>query len=1024
MNFTKYHENLSKLHVGTMDRHAYFIPASTMELASKDRKYSDRFFSLNGEWAFKYFDTDRELPEGFFEEDFDIDSMDVLPVPSCWQMYGYDSHNYTNVRYAIPFDPPYVPAKNPCGIYIRDFDVVNDGMDMQLVFEGVDSCLYLWINGAFVGYSQVSHASSEFDISKYVKEGSNRICVLVYKWCDGTYLEDQDKLRMSGIFRDVYVLERPKKRIEDFFIRESFQKDYKKAGLEIEFKIKKVKNIKVYLLDDEGECVASGEVNPAAGDKDCTLALEVKSPKLWNAENPYLYTLYIETPDEVIARPLGLRDVCVKDRVIYVNGQKIKFKGVNRHDSSAFNGYAVTEDEMYQDITMIKAHNFNAIRTSHYPNSPLFIEMCDRVGLYVIGESDVEIHGVVMLYGGGYEKSYALLADDPKWKEPILDRIKANVMRDKNATSILIWSLGNEAGFGGNFENAAKWVREYDDSRLIHYEGAMWRGSIGADDENPILFEHSKYDRKDGKYDFSNLDMYSQMYPSLEHMADYSKNGDKPMLLCEYSHAMGNGPGCNEDYWKFIYDHEEMAGAFVWEWCDHSIYMGQTPEGKDKFFYGGDWNDKLNDGNFCMDGLVYPDRTPHTGLLEVSQVIRPIRLISVKNGVATLKNMLDFTDVSKKYDILVRVLKEGNVVFECNADVPKTKPHGNFKIDIPYEISDEDSILFVYVNSDEDAPEYMSECVGFDQYIIADAAPKASEIFKESSVALKKNDISVYEGDDEIVVEGKNFRYVFDRDTAAFTDLVNKNVSYILKPTETSVWRAPTDNDGAISNKWRDAGFDRTLIRVYETKATVKEDRVIIKAKYALNAIGLQNFLKVTAEYSINKDGDILVSLNGDRLSVAPFLPRFGIRLFLKKNMEQVSYYGYGPYESYVDKRRASWLDRFEDSVSELFENYVKPQENGSHYGCSDLMLFNKNGECIKVKGENFSFNASHYTVEELTKAKHNYELCESDYTVLHIDGAMAGIGSNSCGPELKEEYRTPDKLSLNVVLEFSHLGE
>ncbi len=1003
MKLPHYHEDLKKLHVGTREMRSYYIPASMAALSLGPRERSDRFTLLSGDWAFGWYENDRKLPAGFAAEDFDYSGLDEIPVPSCWQIYGYGNHNYTNVKFPIPFDPPYVPEDNECGLYIRDFELPDDGYDKHIVFEGVDSCFYLYINGAFVGYSQVSHSPSEFDITKFVRAGANRIAVLVYRWSDGTYLEDQDKLRMSGIFRDVYVLSRPKNRIEDFFIHESFNRGFTEAQIRVDIRTRGNARVRTTLFWGD---------TPAAQAEGNSPVLKIKNPKLWNAEEPNLYTIVFETADEVIAREIGLRRIEVKDRTVLLNGQKIKFRGVNRHDSSPFNGYAVTTDEMYTDITMMKAHNFNAIRTSHYPNSPLFLELADRLGMYVIDESDVEIHGTVEIYGGDYGKTYSLVADDPDYCEAICDRVMRNVERDKNVTSVLIWSMGNEAGYGGNFEKATHWTKARDPDRLVHYEGSIHAHRYDPSQfDGKQFFRQKSYDRPDGKFDLSAIDLYSNMYSPIEFMEDYVKNGDKPMVLCEYSHAMGNGPGCTEDYWKLIYAHDELCGAFVWEWCDHSVYMGKTPDGRDKFFYGGDWGDRYNDGNFCMDGLVYPDRRGHTGLDEVANVYRPVRLLSAKNGRFTFKNMLDFSDLRGRIGISYAVLRDGETLASGDLEVPHVKPHGSFALTLPVEIPQDrrTSVLFSYVNLNAEDSDFMPPLAGFDQYLVP-AAP-AGIAFPASS------DPEGRETEDAFIVSGPRFRYVFDRHTAGFAELVKNNVSYLAKPMETNVWRAPTDNDRNIRRQWERAGYDDVKVRVYASSLKIADGLAVITARYSLGATARQSFLEIRAKYEISACGDIRMTLSGDKLSLFPFLPRFGVRLFLKKDFEFVSYYGYGPNESYIDKRRASRLDRFTDTVSAMHEDYLMPQENGSHYGCEELTIQNGLGGALTVLGADFSFNASHYTQEELTEKRHNFELEESDYTVLCIDERQSGIGSNSCGPMLRPEYRLGDKLKLSAVL-------
>ena len=1010
MEFKHYHEDLKHLHVGTNKKRSYFIPASSRFTADMARDVSDRVYFLNGTWKFLYCENDTQLPVDFYNTDFDIETLSNIPVPSVWQNYGYGSHNYINHRFPIPYDPPYVPFDNACGLYIREFDIEDDKFDKHLVFEGVDSCMYVFINGTFVGYSQCSHNISEFDITKYVKKGKNRICVLVYRYCDGTYLEDQDKLRMSGIFRDVYILSRPKNRVEDFYITEEFSDDFKTSVMSVLISTKG--NVKPNVtLVDKNTTIASSTGND--------IQFTIKKPILWSAENPYLYTLYIETKDEVISKKIGFRKVEVKNQAILVNGQNIKIKGTNRHDSSPVNGYSVTFDEMYQDITMMKAHNMNGIRTSHYPNSPVFLELCDQIGMYVIDESDVEVHGPVDVYGGYEEELFSMIADDPTWSDAIFDRIESNVERDKNVTSVIIWSLGNEAGYGCCFERASKWIKDRDKTRLVHYESSLHAKQYDVSKLTPPpLCNYDYTKRKDNKYDFSSLDMYSRMYPTVDEMKEYLSYGDKPYILCEYCHAMGNGPGDLEEYWNLIYSNDIFAGGFIWEWCDHSVYMGTTPDGKSKYYYGGDWDEIINDGNFCMDGLVYPDRTPHTGLLEVKNVYRPVRLIKSKDNEYTFKNTLDFTNLDGVVELEYRILTDGKLIKKGTIPM-KAKPHGTMKIKLEDKLPTDprSSVLFIYRNIAKDKPSYMPSELGFDQYIIP---------VKDNALTLTSKKAPKFTEDKEFIsISGNNFKYVYSKRLCGFVSLVNDNISYLKEPMNINIWRAPTDNDNFIKNEWYKMHYNETTVRTRSIKSTVKDNLLIINTEVVLSAIAFVPILVLNIKYTINDKGDMNISMKADKDVRMPYLPRFGMRMILDKEFENVSYYGYGPNESYIDKRRASYLERFNDTVTNMHEDYVRPQENGSHYGCKELSLSTNNEGLLLVTGHDFSFNASHYTAEELTTKTHNYELVEKDATVLCLDDRQSGIGTNSCGPALFEEYRLDNDKNgkfpyeLNVNLSF-----
>ena len=1029
MKLKKNYENPRLLHEGTAHNRAYYIPYACVDSAlSLPREESDRFVSLDGEWLFGYYPTPNAIPEGVIAADFNPgeNEFSVLPVPSSWQMFGYDRHQYVNASFPIPYDPPFVPYENPCGVYVRDFDIPENFGEMKksIVFEGVDSCYYLWINGEYVGYSQVSHSTSEFDISAFVKEGSNRIAVVVLKYCDGTYLEDQDKERLSGIFRSVYILARPKSHVRDFTIKTRLFNGYKSACVEIAADFTGNVDATLELLDPDGKTVAKGEIST----KDVSSALAVTDARLWNAESPLLYTLVIDSGEEVIARRVGLREISRKGNVIYLNGSKVKFKGVNRHDTSPYNGSAVTVEEMLEDLRLMKEHNVNAIRTSHYPNSPLFMEMCDEFGFYVIGESDIESHGCNDLYNPLRENStYGLLADDPRFLEAFLDRTYKNVIRDKNNPCVVIWSLGNEMGYGGNLEKCAKWVKSYDDTRLLHYHGAMYCSAYDPNDVSvSVLIDHHGTPREKGVFDKSDFDFFSLMYGPIDFTESYLKGEyenersdryasvpedvrDLPLIHCEVAHAMGNGPGDLQEYYDLMYKYDNNCGNFIWEWCDHAIYMGKQTDGKDIYLYGGDFGDFPHDGNFCMDGLIYPDRTPHTGLFELKNVARPVQLTAfdIRKGEYTFTNMLDFTDVYDLCDIAYEVKQDGEILSSGVFRGLKIAPHASATVNLPAEVpfAPRTSVIFTYIQKNDAAMTDAGHVLGFDQAVVN--AP--ANILIKSYANSTAPEMDSFEN--EFVIKGENFRYVFNRNLGAFESLVHGNVSYLAAPVEYNIWRAPTDNDRRVRLEWQSAGYDRTIIKVYETGAVVENGRAVVKAKLSIGAKVVQRILTVNAVYTIEPDGTISASLEAEKTPIMPFLPRFGVRLTLPKRFENVEYFGYGPHESYIDKRRASYLDKFAANVKDMHEDYLKPQENGGHFGCEYVKLSDGATVIIAEGSQTLSFNASNYTQEELTKKPHNFELEESDHITLCLDARQSGIGSNSCGPRLMEKYQLNDNV-------------
>jgi len=995
MKVQNYYENPSVLHVGTMEPRAYYVPFSSAEKALKSqREDSDRLLMLNGQWKFAYFKSIAEVPECFYVEGADLSGFSNINVPGMWQTNGYDRHQYTNVRYPIPFDPPYVPVDNPCGAYSREFELPENfaGYRKYITFEGVDSCFYLWINGKFVGYSQVSHSPSEFDITEHVKEGKNTIAALVLKWCDGTYLEDQDKLRMSGIFRDVYILARPEKHLRDFFVKTDPDNDYKKATVTIDMEFYGGEIPVKCTVSDGSEIIAQVEAT------DTKAELVINNPKLWSAEKPYLYNLILETENEVIVRKIGIRKIEIKDAVFYLNGTAIKIKGVNRHDSDPVTGYVISREQMLKDLSLMKQHNINAIRTSHYPNSPLFLEYCDQYGFYVIDEADLETHGTASIYKGSYPKTLGMLSNDPAYEKAIVDRSQRLVIRDKNNPSVIIWSIGNESGYGRNIEKAGRWIKSYDNTRPVHYENTVpLEGTIP---------------------DYSMLDFRSRMYASVEEAERYVSraDSDKPFIQCEFSHAMGNGPGDLEDYFEIIYKYPKFVGGLVWEWCDHAVDMGKAENGKTKYAYGGDFGEFPHDGNFCVDGLVYPDRRPHVGLLEYKNVIRPFR-VSFENGRFKISNKLDFTALEEIADISYEITQDGEVVKKGIVNGISLKAHETkeFELSLPEMTSGEWHIRFIYTQKENGAFTQKGHILGFDQIKLKDA--EKNEEANETIVA--GGDISFEDSDRFITIKGSDFEYRFDKNTAQFDRLISKGITYTELPVAYNIWRAPTDNDRRVRNDWTAAGYDRIVTRAYENVVSKQKGKVIIRSILSVSAIYLQRILNIESEWKVYPDGKIKLLCKVRKTEVMPFLPRFGLRMFLPERFENVEYYGYGPYESYIDKRRASYKGKFKATVDELHEDYIRPQENGSHYDCRYVKLTDKDGNGILCTAESLSFNASYYTQEELTAKAHNYELEKSGYTVLCIDYMQSGMGSASCGPQLAEKYRLNGNFDFKVSIEF-----
>ncbi|MCH4209494.1 glycoside hydrolase family 2 TIM barrel-domain containing protein [Bifidobacterium sp.] len=1207
MFIPRYYEDPQTLHVGTEPNRAYYVPASQrMDTVGDHRTGSDRFAPLNGNWDFRYYRSVYELDEevgkaheqplpAFYDPGFVADRNNgyaTVPVPSIWQTQGFDHHQYTNLDYPFPLDPPYVPQDNPCGVYLRDFVYhANDAAPRAFLnFEGVDSCFYVWLNGTFVGYSQVSHATSEFDVTDALDEGGNTLAVLVLKWCDGSYMEDQDKFRTSGIFRDVYLLRRPAQAIRDYRVTADIRwaangadsgnddpnatKDSgsaeaphaQSAAVSIDFAYYHDADCDtvpavVSIFDAENRLVGQGQAQTLGLEgtdgisrfhPSARAGIAISEPHLWSAETPYLYAVVIETAHETITEHLGIREIRADGGVITVNRRPIKLHGVNRHDSDPMTGPVISQAQMMADLVLMKQHNVNAIRTSHYPNAPHYYDLYDRLGFYVVGEADNESHGTTSQYlGEGADEAEInrrwneRIADNPKWTPATLDRVQRCVERDKNHPSIIMWSMGNECAYGCTFEAALAWTKRFDPMRLTHYESARYVG--GTRD-----------------YDFSNLDTHSRMYPPIEQIdryfsadgprGDFSNgddgaNGTKPYVLCEFCHAMGNGPGDLEDYFTRIQRYDGLAGGFIWEWCDHAIDRGTSADGRREYAYGGDSGEYPHAGNFCMDGLVYPDRTPHTGLEEFKNVFRPARVTDFKQRfdpdlgrrvcTVTLHNYLDMLPLSAVTRPMWELYVDGELTqYRLFDDAESAQldiaPHcdGDVRLpdlELPQDLRGHVTIVLRYLtraNGDAanvcaaalaDITEYFE--LGFDEIAVntADNRNQTSlaqlALAKETGAALGQPALHVHDTSAEIIIEGSDWRYALDKRTGLFSRMSYRNHELLARPMALNIWRAPTDNDRNIKASWIRAQYDRAYARAYSveamapvsadaatrtesasysaqgggqpaaadetidaevarggndgraddgkpdscdnrtTSAQGKDESVEIHAMMALVAPIVQRIADIDAGWTVHASCAVELRMNVVRDTRFPFLPRFGLRLFLPKRMQEVAYCGLGPTESYVDKHHASWHGVFHGTPETLFEPYIRPQENGNHHDC-DWASISGDGAaltilpgdigavgCVGSTGNGtsatevsspadngsstdyetrstFDFQALPYTQEELTAKAHNHELEAADATVVCVDYLQSGVGSNSCGPELAAQYRLdPARFGFAVTL-------
>ena len=973
MLIQNYFENPAVIRIGALPACSYFIPADNEHAARLRREYSGRFHSLNGRWRFGFFENVRALTAPFWEDIGLMDGYGYIDLPSSWQMKGFDQQQYVNIRYPFPFDPPFVPFENPCGVYMRSFTYdKRTGTRAVLNCEGIDSCFYLWLNGQFAGFSKVSYSTSRFDITDFLHDGENTICFLVLKWCDGSYFEDQDKFRLSGIFRDVYILDRDENCIEDLRITTELKNGEARVGLRLAFTGAPPETV-FRLLDPDGVLVASGRYEEG-------LSIPIASPRLWTAETPELYTLLLHCGSEYIAQSVGIRSVAIDSELrICLNGSPITFNGMNRHDSDPVTGASSSYEQLERDLLMMKAHNINALRTSHYPPSPLLLDLCDRLGFYVIDEACIEAHGVDALYGKGAD--FGLLADDPAYREVILDRVRQLVLRDINRPCVVFWSLGNESGWGENMLSAGRLVKSLDETRLLHYE------STHRLDDTPTDI----------------LDVVSGMYWDTKEMAGFLEKQDehRPFVLCEYCHAMGNGPGDLENYHNAFYSSPRFCGGFVWEWCDHTVPQG-VADGRVKYGYGGDFGEKHNDSNFCMDGLVYPDRTPHTGLLELKQAYRPVRVLAgSEKGHFIFNSTLEFANAGDILDCRYEITDDSGIISTGSTDIA-IPPMGSTEVIIPNaakEYENETYIRFIFTAKEDTLFCSKGYEICFDQLKICGGTDKQTTGSSVTSFKETALDITITSG---------STIYHFDKRHAVFDSISHNGTELLQKPMQFNFFRAPTDND-VMKGSWYRAHLNDFTVKCYDTAVTSNDSEVIITVSQSMGWSIHQPFAKLNVTYSVGCK--LNISCTAEFSNKVENLPRFGIRLFMPRSFEAVDYFGYGPHESYIDKHLSSYMGHFSANIADMFEDYVRPQENSSHYGCRYVNV--SNGDiCVKFTSDNdFSFNASEYTHEELAQKRHNYELEKSGSSVICIDSRMAGVGSNSCGPALADKYRVlPEK--------------
>ncbi|MCL2042767.1 MAG: DUF4981 domain-containing protein [Treponema sp.] len=999
-------QNPGILHINREKERSYFIPFQSEEAALHfhDNKGASSYYKLlNGNWAFRYFDRYIDVPEELYAQDCDLDDWDKIPVPINWQMVGYDIPQYTNVNYPYPVDPPFVPDENPAGVYARDFFLGDAwaARDTFAVFEGVNSCFYLYVNGACVGYSQGSHNQSEFNITQYCLPGKNRITVKVLKWCDGSYLEDQDFYRLSGIFRDVYILSRSKSRIRDIFIRTILDAGYNDAVLSLTLEKEGDGGYKALfkLYDPHGKIITEKELDFGE------MHIDVSSPLKWNAETPWLYKAIFCFENEWIPVDVGFRKIeTAKNCALLINGVSVKLKGVNRHDTDPVMGHYTSLDHIKRDLDLMKQHNINTIRTSHYPNTPEFYRLCNRYGFYVIDEADQEMHGFCVYHSseGWKYRNFdpGLPSEMPEWREAFLDRARRMVERDKNHPCIIMWSLGNETAFGSNLVAMADWMHVRDSTRLVHYERAS-----AAVREN-----------KDKNYSDACVDVEGVMYPSLELLEEAGKNKKKdprPFFICEYAHAMGNGPGGLSEYWELMNKYPRLIGACIWEWADHSVILTDE-QGKKFWGYGGDMGEYPHDGNFCNDGCVMPDRKPYPGLREIKAHYQCIKsnFVSVdpaKNSITfKLTNLHDFINL-KNCVIHWALACDGKTIAEGSLIAPALEPKKSRYMNISAAVP---SVAWhgVYLNLSYCLAE---SCLWAEKGFETAAAqleipvPQAQVLHREKTLPA----VEIHSKGEYTVLEGDSFSYVFNTFYGSFESLKYNGVELLHSRPRLSVWRAPTDNDRNVRQQWEKENLQYISSKVYSVNAEKNGDGILITVKGSLGALARGPFAQTLVNYTILPSGEIKVNVSVDIRDNMIFLPRFGLEFAMPEGCEFLEYFGLGPDENYSDMNKHVFMGRYKSRVSDQYFPYINPQEHGSHGNVKWAAVYDILGRGLLIKaGSHFEFNASHYTSDDLTKATHTNELKPRGETIVRIDYKNGGIGSGSCGPYTFEKYLLKDK--------------
>ncbi|GGG00112.1 glycoside hydrolase family 2 TIM barrel-domain containing protein [Paenibacillus abyssi] len=1005
--------NLTILERNREKSHTQFIPYADIATCLSDSRAASPYYQLlNGKWNFHYASSPEQACDDFYQSDFDLSNWATIPVPSNWQMKGYGIPLYSSSPYPFPIDPPYVPTENPTGYYIKKFYVSEEWKDRQtnIVFEGVDSAFHLWINGKFIGYSQGSHNHSEFTITDAIETGENIVAVKVYQWSDGSYLEDQDKWRLSGIFRDVYLVSVPYLHIFDISTAVAFDDALEDAILSVNINMKNgaqqelaLHSLEIQLIDQEQRVIHQQVIKeekwiPATSELLNKINIPVKKPAKWSAEDPALYRLVIIQYDhsnhmqEVKKVNVGFRVIEIKEGQMLINGNPIIIKGVNRNEFDPRLGFVTTVEQMIKDITLMKQHNINSVRTSHYPNDTRWLDLCDEYGLYVIDEADLETHGFHFIGNESY------LSENPAWEKAYLERVQRMVERDKNHPCVVIWSLGNESGYGRNHDVMAEWVRGRDSSRPIHYERA-----------------------KDAEV----VDIVSTMYPSVDTIIEEGKKEyeQRPFLMCEYGHAMGNSVGNLKEYWEAIYKYRRLLGGLIWEWTDHGIVC-EDDAGNEFYAYGGDFGDTPNSGSFCIDGLLFPDRSLKASILEYKKIISPIVIKeeNIKEGIVKVINRYDFLTL-EHLDIVWTVKKEGEAVQQGQIPSLDTAPGKEDLITIPYDYTNLQpgyeywlTIQFV-LNRDTLWAERGHEIAWSDLSI-----PVKGEVSITSKEAMPN--MYMEQSNSYLIMKGNDFEITVDKLKGIITNWEFMNQELLQVGPKLQLWRAPLDNDVNLKKEWIKSGYNRlkAQLRDLTFEWLVDNQVCILKTSFSHGADGLGVCFTSTTTYTIYGNGQVTVGteLKPTEYMELACLPRIGMQLEMPGEFNDFSWFGLGPHECYPDRKESGKLGIYRGTVQEQFVPYIKPQENGNKADVRWATVTDSRGIGFLIVGEPLlNTSVHHYSTTDLTNTDHVHKLTRRNSTFVNLDDEQSGIGNHSCGyaPTLEKYLIKPKNTSFSYKI-------